>query len=359
MKLRLASAVLAAALAIAPRAARAEPPVEYAARHILLAYRGATRSNQTRTREEAKALATKAAEAIRGGRSFADASHEWSDDKVSDRRGGFLGFFPAEQMDARFSAAVAAAKPGEVVGPVESDFGFHVIERLSNDAAVAILGAEVAVVRGAYFAWKGCQGAQDGRSKEQALDDASRAITALTAARDFAALRPEIGALPFPKPDYMAEVLRHGGIRPEFAAVEAEAFALKVGDLSTKPVESPIGWIVLERLPFFHMHIEHLIVLHKDAPNGAGRGVTRTKAEAKTRAAEALAKIKADPASWPKVVAEYSDEPQAGARQGSLGGVEPGSMVPDFERAFVRLAPGAFSELVETPFGWHVIRRVD
>ena len=139
MKLGLATVLLAAVAVVAPRTLEAAPPVEYAARHILLSYRGAQRSTQTRTLEEARVLAKQAFDAIESGMSFADASHKWSDDKASDKRDGFLGFFPAEQMDPRFSAAVIAAKDGQVVGPIESGFGFHVIQRLATADAVAIL----------------------------------------------------------------------------------------------------------------------------------------------------------------------------------------------------------------------------
>jgi len=353
--------VLAAAAALAPRPSLADAPPEHTARHVLLAYRGAKNSTQQRTKEEARILAAKAYEAIKGGRAFAEVSHETSDDKYADAHGGFLDFFTPDAVDPRFWAAVDAAKDGELLAPVESDFGFHVIQRLSNADGIAILAAEAAVVRGAIFPWKGATGSRDVRSRDLAFEDAGRALSRLATARDFAALPPEIGAQSFPNPMWMAALLKKGAFarHPELSQVEAGAFALKVGELTAKPIETAYGWVILERVAYFRVHVEHLVVLHKDAPNGAGQGVTRTKDEAKARAAEALAKLKADPASWPRLVAEYSDEPEAGPRQGSLGGVEPGAMFPEFEVAFLRLAPGAFSELVESPFGWHVIHRVD
>lgn len=360
MKLFAAALVLAAVAALAPREAVAAPPPEHAARHILVSYKGATRSTQPlRTKEEARVLATKALEAIKSGRPFADVSHEFSDDKYSDAKGGFLDFFTPDAVDPRFWAAVDAAKDGELVGPVESDFGFHVIQRLSPADAIAILAASSTFVRGALFAWKGATGSLENRSKELALEDAGRALARLATVRDFGALPPELGAQSFPKPQWIATSIQKGMFRPELAPVETAALALKVGELTAKPIETPYGWIICERIPYFRIHVEHLVVLHKGAPNGAGQGVTRTKDEAKARAGEALAKLKAAPATWPALVAEYSDEPEAGPRQGSLGGVEPGAMFPEFEAAFVKLAPGAFSELVETPFGWHVIHRVD
>jgi peptidyl-prolyl cis-trans isomerase D len=50
-----------------------------------------------------------------------------SDDPGSKERGGDLGFFSRGQMTPPFEEAAFAATPGELVGPVRSDFGFHVI----------------------------------------------------------------------------------------------------------------------------------------------------------------------------------------------------------------------------------------
>lgn len=361
MKLAPLVLTIAALASATPRAVRAAPPSEHSARHILVAYKGAERSAATRTRDEAKALATRAFDAVRAGRAFADASHEWSDDKNADRRDGFLDIFTAERMDPRFYAAVVGAKVGEVVGPVESNFGFHVIERLSIEDAVAIKARDICVVRGAFFAFKGSKTVQDGRTRELALEDASRALTQLSTVRAWSRLRPEIGARSFPDPDGRPKMLRRGRLSPGFEALEAAAFGLKVGEMTTRAIETPIGWVLCERLPYFRFHLAQLVVLHKDAPEGTGRGILRTKEEARSRAALALSKLRADPSAWPAVVLEFSDDAGSARSEGLLpGSVEPGTAVlEEFERAAANLGPGAISDLVESRFGWHVVRRYD
>jgi parvulin-like peptidyl-prolyl isomerase len=98
-----------------------------------------------------------------------------------------------------------------------------------------------------------------------------------------------------------------------------------------------------------------VLVAYKGAEK-APKGVTRTKAEAKKRAEEVAAKAKAG-ADFSALVAEYSDDPAAGERQGSLGKFKRESKAKPFSDAAFALAVGESSGAVETPFGFHVIKR--
>ena len=85
---------------------------EYNAAHILVD-----------TEEKANELKTQLA----GGADFAELAKANSTDTGSGASGGDLGWFGLGMMVKPFEDAVIAAKVGEVTGPIQSDFGWHLI----------------------------------------------------------------------------------------------------------------------------------------------------------------------------------------------------------------------------------------
>lgn len=62
------------------------------------------------------------------GESFEDVATDMSTDPGSAEQGGDLGFFNRGQMVPEFDEAVFSMEEGEVSEPIESEFGFHIIE---------------------------------------------------------------------------------------------------------------------------------------------------------------------------------------------------------------------------------------
>jgi parvulin-like peptidyl-prolyl isomerase len=100
---------------------------------------------------------------------------------------------------------------------------------------------------------------------------------------------------------------------------------------------------------------QHILVAYKGA-KAADKKITRTKADAKKRAEEALAKAKSG-TDFSSLVAEYSDDPGSKDRQGSLGKFTRDKMTKPFADAAFALGVDQISDVVETDFGFHVIKR--
>ena len=101
----------------------------------------------------------------------------------------------------------------------------------------------------------------------------------------------------------------------------------------------------------------HILIAYKGALRAAPT-ITRSKEEAQKLASSVLAQAKAG-AKFGDLAVKYSDDPTAKQGQGSLGKFGRTQMVKPFADAAFALKPGDVSGIVETPFGFHVIKRTE
>lgn len=80
-----------------------------------------------------------------------------------------------------------------------------------------------------------------------------------------------------------------------------------------------------------------------------------TQDTARAEAQDLLARI-ADGADFAELAEQHSDDPGSAAQGGDLGFFAKGVMAPEFEASVFSLQPGEVSELVQTQFGFHIIK---
>src|SRR4030095_2016686 len=87
----------------------------------------------------------------------------------------------------------------------------------------------------------------------------------------------------------------------------------------------------------------------------AGKSDELTKPQARAKAEDILKRLKAGE-DFVALAKQYSTDPGSKENGGDLGWFGRGRMVPEFEKAAFALQPGQRSEVVESPFGFHIIR---
>ncbi len=106
-------------------------PARITARHVLIQWIGIEKSPSSvvRSRDQAYALAQEVLKRARAGDDFARLAVEYSDEIGAAARGGSVGRFGHGQMVTEFETAAFKLEVGQISGIVESNLGFHIIQR--------------------------------------------------------------------------------------------------------------------------------------------------------------------------------------------------------------------------------------
>jgi hypothetical protein len=113
-------------------------------RHILVRHAGAkdAPADLKRTKEDAFRLASELQRKVTSGSDFAEVAHANSEDG-SAARGGDVGTHGRGLLAAPYEEALFKMKVGELSVVIESEHGFHVIQRLPPEEAPVIVDAVV------------------------------------------------------------------------------------------------------------------------------------------------------------------------------------------------------------------------
>jgi peptidyl-prolyl cis-trans isomerase C len=99
------------------------------------------------------------------------------------------------------------------------------------------------------------------------------------------------------------------------------------------------------------MRASHILVVIPAGADDKTRAALRTRAEAALKAAKAGQ-------DFARLARQYSQDSSA-RNGGDLGFFPRGQMVPAFDQAAFALAPGQVSDLVQTEFGYHIIKAAE
>jgi peptidyl-prolyl cis-trans isomerase D len=83
------------------------------------------------------------------------------------------------------------------------------------------------------------------------------------------------------------------------------------------------------------------------------------RAKAKAKAEALLAEVRKNPASFAELAKKNSEDPGSAERGGDLDYFGRGAMTPPFEAAVFAMKPGEISNVVQTDFGYHIIKLTD
>jgi peptidyl-prolyl cis-trans isomerase NIMA-interacting 1 len=271
-----------------------------------------------------------------------------------------VGDTPASVATAT-DAAQPAAQPSGSAGGEGAASPAATPEPSAASAPVA--AQELIEVRVLVVAYAGAENARPTvtRTKQQALERANMIARMAKSGDRLAELVRKYSDRPGASEDLGLFRLRPSQPGAFGAVVGQAALALEPGTIGA-PVETPAGYFVIERRTNpptgpTKVSARHILISYAGAEH-AIPGVKRSEAEARTLA-DQIAKQAKDPgANW-ATLAQHTDEPGSKETGGDLGSFARGQMVPAFERVAFALSVGQVSDVVQTPFGFHVIQRYE
>ncbi len=104
------------------------------ASHILLRFNPASSADVQRVRE----LSVFIFKQLQAGVPFELLAKKYSADSGSAVNGGDIGWITKERVVPQFAAAVFSARPGSIVGPIQTQFGLHIIKVTGFDSRAVV-----------------------------------------------------------------------------------------------------------------------------------------------------------------------------------------------------------------------------
>jgi len=190
--------------------------------------------------EAARSKIGEARARLENGEPFETVAKEMSDEPSAQSRGGDLGWFGRGRMVKPFEDAAFGAPVGQLVGPLLTQFGYHLIEVVERrDGRQRPFEEVEASIQSRLAAQRSTD-----QAEAMARDIHNRLVSAdIVTAADLETAATEFDAVQFGTTEPFQ---RQGAITPLGSApnLNLAAFELETGAL-TQPVRTPRGWAVL------------------------------------------------------------------------------------------------------------------
>lgn len=297
-------------------------PEQVHVRHIIVKPEGRTDAEAQKVLEGVRARLAK-------GEDFGALAREISEEPAAKETGGDLGFFGRGRMAPEFEQAAFGAQAGALVGPIKTQFGWHLIEVLEKrpagtqpfEQAKPLIAQRLAAERTAEMAEaKARELAQRLAKDKPANADALKALANPAEGISFG----ETG--PFSRQEPVSGL----GFAPAFTNA---AFAVEKGAVS-EAVQTPRGWAVLYLKDVQAPRVPEL----KDVEPRVRAAVERQKEQDLTM--QQLRQAKAPGATLDQIAAGLGLEVKESAEFGLDGQIAGIGQNPELSKAAMALNPG-------------------
>jgi parvulin-like peptidyl-prolyl isomerase len=216
------------------------------------------------------------------------------------------------------------------------------------------------VVAENYFKAQGTTGATGPNISEQEVEDFFKQPVNQTKfdqfINDAKAKNPQLAGGPIPD-EQLKQVKRQLGqvLIGEQKAIAAGSHKQRKVDLQVKLEQARIlaqtyaQEQLAEKMKATDKEVDDYLAAHPELD---------TSKQNRPKAEEVLKRARAGE-DFVKLAKEFSTEPGAKEKGGDLGWFGHGQMVPEFEQAAFAMKPGEISDIVETKFGYHIIKLED
>jgi peptidyl-prolyl cis-trans isomerase D len=303
-------------------------PEQVHARHILVKTEGRTDADAQKILEGARARLAK-------GEDFAALARELSDEPAAKTSGGDLGFFGRGQMIPAFEEAAFGAQPNTLVGPIKTDFGWHLIQVLEKRPAGTQPFEQVRPMIAQRLSADRTAEMAEAKARELAqrlADDKPANVDALKPLAN-AAEGISFGETgPFSKQEPVSGL----GFAPAF---NEAAFTLQKGGVS-EAIQTPRGWAVLYVKDVKAPRVPEI----KDVEPRVRAALGRQKQQ--DLAMQQLRQAKTPGATLDQIAAGLGLEVKESAEFGAQGQIPGIGQNPELAKAAMALRPGQLGEPV-------------